>query len=213
MNPLHRRTLLTVPSLGAAALGAGATGLAGAGAAPLPSGPSGGRGDAQRRRQDRRMRRWAQDTWHCLDAMTVPGTGLVSDAVEASLRGYSRHTSPTNIGGLLWSTLVARELGFLSADEASTRIARTLTSLEGMERHDPSGMYVNWYDEVDGSIVRSWPGTGAVVVPFVSSVDMGWLGAALHLVSQADPANASRAGALFEAMRWDVFYDEDVDAA
>ena len=59
----------------------------------------------------------------------------------------SGYTSPTNIGGYLWSTIVARELGFISKDEASARLIRTLTTLERMEHHTASGMYFNWYDE------------------------------------------------------------------
>ena len=75
-----------------------------------------------------------------------------------------------------------------------------------MEHHEPSGMYYNWYDETDRSVLRSWPGSGDPVVPFVSSVDMGWLGAALHVVAQADPSNRRRAERLFEAL--EDWYEE-----
>lgn len=208
MNDIDRRTLLTVPLLGAGAL-AGSSALAGqapARAAGAPPAKGGGSGE------DALLRRWAADTWRSLDAMTVRSTGLISDNISAELTGHSRHTSPTNIGGYLWSTLIARELGLLTPGHARNRIAATLTSLERMEHHEPSGMYVNWYDETDRSVLRSWPGTGAPVVPFVSSVDMGWLGAALHLVAEADPSNRRRARRLFDRMRWDVFFDRSVDA-
>ncbi|WP_062947810.1 glucoamylase family protein [Brachybacterium sp. sponge] len=213
---IDRRTLLTVPLLGAGALAAtaAASGRAvaasarAAGARPVgPAGPSAPSG------ADRALlRRWAADTWRSLDAMTVRRTGLISDSIDASLVGHSRHTSPTNIGGSLWSALVARELRLITPGDARRRIAATLTSLEEMEHHEPSGMYVNWYDEVDGTILRAWPGSGAPVVPFVSSVDMGWLGAALHLIAEADPSNRRRARRLLDGMRWDVFFDRDVAA-
>lgn len=205
MHTVPRRTLFTVPLLGAGALaGAGSAAAAPGGGGPAAPVPSGG--------DEALLRRWAADTWRSLDAMTVPGTGLIADNIPADLSGYSRHTSPTNIGGSLWSALIARELGLLTPGHARRRIARTLETLETLEHHEPSGMFYNWYDETDGSVVRAWPGTGARVVPFVSSVDMGWLGAALHLVAQADPSNRRRARRLFDAMRWDVFFDVEVDA-
>lgn len=219
MNTIPRRTLLTVPLLGAgAALGAAAPAVA----APLPTLSTAGSsalaaparaGGSGRRGADRLLRRWAQDTWRSLDAMTVRSTGLISDAIGADLEGHSGNTSPTNIGGGLWSTLIARELRLITPGEARHRISRTLGSLETMEHHEPSGMFYNWYDETDGSVLRSWPGTGEPVVPFVSSVDMGWLGAALHVVAEADPTHRRRAKRLFDAMRWDVFFDRDVDAS
>ena len=212
---IDRRTLLTVPLLGAGALAATATPgrAAAAPARAAGSRPVGPVGPSALSGTDRSLlRRWAADTWRSLEAMTVRGTGLISDSIDASLAGHSRHTSPTNIGGSLWSALIARELRLITPGEARRRIAATLTSLESMEHHEPSGMYVNWYDEVDGTILRSWPGTGDLVVPFISSVDMGWLGAALHVVAEADPGSRRRARRLVERMRWDVFFDREVDA-
>ncbi|MEE1618357.1 glucoamylase family protein [Brachybacterium sp. J153] len=210
-----RRGVLGLASLlgagvaGAAAATVGGTAHADA-AAPAPAGRGGGAPGSEG--PEALLRRWAADTWRSLDAMTHPDTGLAADNIGADLQTRSGYTSPTNIGGLLWSTLVARELDLITPGESRRRIARTLKTLQRMKRHEPSGMYVNWYDEADGSILRSWPGSGDVVVPFVSSVDMGWLGAALHLVAQADPSNARIARALFDAMRWDVFWDREVAA-
>ncbi|GAA1329898.1 hypothetical protein GCM10009592_19780 [Brachybacterium rhamnosum] len=204
---LTRRGMLgAVPLLGAGgALVAAAPASA---APPAPAAPAAPRAEEQ----ERTLRRWAADTWRSLDAMTHPGTGLAADNIGADLATGSGYTSPTNIGGLLWSTLVARELGLITPGESRRRVARTLRTLAAMERHEPSGMYVNWYDEADGSILRTWPGSGDVVVPFVSSVDMGWLGAALHVVAEADPSNRRAARALTDAMRWDVFLDREVEA-
>ncbi|MGW6445247.1 glucoamylase family protein [Lentzea sp. NPDC055074] len=160
-----------------------------------------------------RIRGWARDTWRSLVAMTPSGTGLPADNIPESLAPADRsgYTSPTNIGGYLWSTVVARELGFISKDEASARLLRTLTTLERMEHHTASGMYFNWYDEETGEALRAWPGTGAVVHPFCSSVDNGWLGAALLVVAGADRAAAPPARRLFARMRWDSFYNPGDD--
>ena len=156
-----------------------------------------------------RLHRWAADTWHSLDAMTDPDTGLPADNIPASLAPGDRsgYTSPTNIGGYLWSTVVARELGIISAADARARLVRTLTTLEGMEHHEPSGMYYNWYDEATGDPVLIWPENGNTVHPFVSSVDNGWLGAALLVVKNSDAVAGPLAAEIFARMRWDAFYN------
>lgn len=151
--------------------------------------------------------RWAADTWKSLVAMVDPRTGLVSDKIPGDLAGRVPNTSPTNIGGYLWSCLVARDLGIITPGECRRRVAQTLRTLAGMEHHRPSGMFYNWYDVRDGSVLTRWPENGDVVVPFVSSVDMGWLGAALWVVANGDPSNRKAALALYEKMRWDVFFD------
>ena len=155
------------------------------------------------------LHRWAADTWHSLDAMTDPSTGLPADNIPESLAAGDRsgYTSPTNIGGYLWSTVVARELGIISSAECTARLTRTLTTLQGMEHHEPSGMFFNWYDPATGATLHIWPENGTAVEPFVSSVDSGWLGAALLVVKNADPAAAPLAAALFDRMRWDAFYN------
>ena len=58
-------------------------------------------------------------------------------------------------------------------------------------------------------MLTSWPGTGDRVYPFLSSVDNGWLGAALMVVQLADRGAAPLADRLFDRMRWDMFYDAD----
>ncbi|MGO4343253.1 glucoamylase family protein [Pedococcus sp. 2YAF34] len=161
--------------------------------------------------QQDRVRRWAADTWHSLVAMTDPGTGLPADNISEGLTAGDRsgYTSPTNIGGYLWSAVVARELGIISRGECTRRLLQTLHTLSRMEHHEPSGMYYNWYDEATGAKLTAWPGTGDRVYPFLSSVDNGWLGAALRVVMSADPGAAPVAGRLFGRMRWDMFYDND----
>ena len=121
MHTVDRRTLLTVPLIGAGALTgtAAAPRRAGAPSAGSPASPSPAGGG-----QEALLRRWAADTWHCLDTMTVASTGLISDNIGADLIGHSGHTSPTNIGGSLWSVLIARELGLLTPGHARRRIAR-----------------------------------------------------------------------------------------
>jgi hypothetical protein len=156
-----------------------------------------------------RLRTWAVDTWHSLVAMTDPTTGLPADNIPESLAAADRsaYTSPTNIGGYLWSTIVARELGIITNGECTSRLLRTLHTLLRMQHHQPSGMYYNWYDESTGDVITSWPTTGDRVYPFLSSVDNGWLGAALRVVMSANAGAAPVARRIFDRMRWDMFYD------
>ena len=96
------------------------------------------------RRERALLGRWARDTWRSLVAMADPDTGLVSDNITGDLaaRGRAAYTSPTNLGGYLWSALVARELGIISKREASAPTAtsptrRTRTS-SGTSRRPPT---------------------------------------------------------------------------
>ena len=53
------------------------------------------------------LKQYAIDTWASLDAMTDKHTGLPGDNIEGELTAPSGYTSPTNIGGYLWSAIVA----------------------------------------------------------------------------------------------------------
>jgi len=153
---------------------------------------------------------YAQNTWASFVAMTDPDTGLPADSL-ASDGTASVQTSTTNIGAYLWSTVVADELGIINHGEAVRRLKRTLTSLETMERHVPSGQYYNWYDHTTGAKLTAWPPTGAPVTPILSSVDNGWLAAALHVVANSVPAVAKRAEALYASMDFGFYYRPGVN--
>ena len=102
--------------------------------------------------------RWARDTWASMVAMADPGTGLPADNISGPLESPTRsgYTSPTNIGGYLWSTVIARELGIISAGECEDRLTQTLTTVKGLKHHEPSGMFYNWYDEATGDVITVW---------------------------------------------------------
>ena len=199
---LSRRLLIGATGAVAAATTTAVTlsGLPAAAHGPQPTPHPSGR---------RRLDGWARDTWRSMVAMADEDTGLVADNIPATLAGSdrSRNTSPTNIGGYLWSAVVARELKIISGRECDRRVAQTLATLATMAHHEPSGMFYNWYDVVDGSVLTTWPGTSDRVYPFASSVDNGWLGAALMVVREAVPNARRAAGRLFDRMRWDMFYD------
>src|SRR5918994_1277526 len=156
---------------------------------------------------DRRvLQRYAADTWRSFELLLDPATGLPSD--NASAAGErSRYTSPTNVGAYLWSTLAARDAGIISPSQARRRIAATLATVGRLERHQPSGMFYNWYDPASGAKLTTWPGDGSPVYPFLSSVDNGWMAAALLMVANAVPQLRAQARALLAPMDFGDYYD------
>ena len=157
---------------------------------------------------------YARDTWRSFVHLVEPRTGLPADNIAGSLKGNTRsaYTSPTNIGMYFWAVLAARDLGFIGADEAAARIAKTLTTLEGMERHEPSGQFWNWYSPQTGAKLTVWPEDGGRVYPFASSVDNGWLASGLIMVANAVPALTDRAWALATSMNFGCYYDPNAKA-
>jgi hypothetical protein len=154
------------------------------------------------------LQRYAADTWRSFDLLVDAHTGLPADNVTAGgeRAGY---TSPTNIGAYIWSTLGARQLGLIGRHEASARVARTLATLAGMER-GPAGQFFNWYDPATGARLTNWPPDGSPLVPFLSSVDNGWLATALVMVQRGLPELAARARAIESAMDFGFYYDPAV---
>jgi hypothetical protein len=152
---------------------------------------------------------FAATTWSSFEAMVFDETGLPADNLRIDGE-RSRYTSPTNIGVYLWSTLVARDLRLISRSEAHARIATTLRTVAELERHEESGQFLNWYDPATGDRVEIWPEDGNPVYHFLSSVDNGWLAAALLMVSNAVPEVRQEARALYESMDFGFYYDPEV---
>jgi hypothetical protein len=180
--------------------------LAFASALVAPAGARAG-GDEQLSRQQRRvLEQYAADTWQSFVAMVDPNTGLPSDNVSAT-RVRAAYTSPTNIGTYIWSTLAARDLQIIKPKEARDRIGKVLDTLAGLERHAGSGQFYNWYNPATGAKLTVWPVDGGTVYPFLSSVDNGWLAAALIMVKNAVPQLRGKAGAILNTMDFSCYYD------
>ena len=82
-------------------------------------------------------------------------------------------TSPTNIAMGLLSALAAHDLGYLSTTGLVSWLDRSLTTLEGLERHE--GHFLNWYDTTSRAALRP---------RYVSTVDSGNLAASLIALSE-----------------------------
>src|SRR4051794_35235365 len=134
---------------------AGAPAQAGTGAGPAPPG-----GRAA-------MLGYARDTWRSMVALTDAGTGLPADNMTGPVTAPVRsgYTSPTNIGGYLWSTVVARDTGVIGRAESYRRLPGTPTTLGRMGGHRGSGMFYHWDDAATAAKRTSWAGEGGPPAP------------------------------------------------
>jgi hypothetical protein len=208
-----RNRIPIVAVAASAALVAGLFAGSGETAAAGVSGPSSGAASTTSAREGV-LRGYLRDTWRSYTAMVDPGTGLPSDNVGGDLAPSSRahYTSPTNIGAYLWSTTVAHDTGLIGRKESRARIRQTLRTLAGLEKHEPSGMFYNWYDPATGAKLTTWPENGDPVYPFVSSVDNGWLATGLLVVARSDKQLAQQADAIRKQMDFSWYYDENAGA-
>jgi Putative glucoamylase/RTX calcium-binding nonapeptide repeat (4 copies)/Protein of unknown function (DUF3131) len=156
------------------------------------------------------LQRYAEGTWASFVAMTDEQSGLPADTLKAD-GTTSVQTSTTNIGAYMWSALVAEQLHIISHRETVDRLGKTLTTLERLERHTPSGQYFNWYDHRTGEKLTTWPPTGAPLVPHLSSVDNGWLAVGLRVVAGRVPELQARAQRLFDSMDFGFYYRPEVN--
>jgi cyclic beta-1,2-glucan synthetase len=122
------------------------------------------------------LRRTARRTWRYFEVFVTDADGwLPPDNYQEGGDGprLARRTSPTNVGMALLSTLAAHDLGYVSTPALAQRLDRTLTTLEGLERH--AGHFLNWYDTFTLAPLRPH---------YVSTVDSGNLAGALIALAQ-----------------------------
>ena len=147
--------------------------------------------------------RVARDTWRYFESFMGPEDhGLPADNFQETPEPRVAHrTSPTNIGMGLLATLAAHDLGFIATDVLAQRIDATLTTMEGLERHE--GHLLNWYDTQS---------LAALPPRYVSTVDSGNLAGALMTLAeglrQAGLSDlAGRASAFADGMGFRFLYD------
>ncbi|WP_225080744.1 glucoamylase family protein, partial [Streptomyces sp. CoT10] len=202
-------TFLTAVSTGGAAIALGAA--PSADAAPV-SGPAPTADAVSSRRRlaptsdTPPLRKWFHSTYRSIEAMTTD-IGLVADKIDVSGSGSpvpSVQTSPTNIGCGLWATAAAGGLGVISRNAMERSLTRTVSAVERLER--AHGFWFNWYDAHDGSVLTTWPESGAPVRPFLSSVDNAWLVTGLRIAADAVPALGPRVAKLLAGADWSYYY-------
>lgn len=144
----------------------------------------------------------AEDTYQFFTEYTDSETGLTLDRVDVENGEVkSEHTSPTNIAMYIVSTISASELGIISKKEAQKKIEVTLDTLEKMDKWN--GLFYNWYYTKDGSLKKDWG-------QFISTVDNGWLTAALIVTGQYFPSLADITDPMVEKMDYSTLYDPNV---
>ena len=149
------------------------------------------------------LERVARDTWRYFETFMGPEDhGLPADNFQETPEPRVAHrTSPTNIGMGLLATLAAHDLGFIDTDVLARRIDATLTTMEGLERHE--GHLLNWYDTQS---------LAALLPRYVSTVDSGNLAGALMALAEGLreaglPDLARRASAFADGMGFRFLYD------
>lgn len=147
---------------------------------------------------------YARGTWASFEAMTDARSGLPADVLDAD-GGTSVQTSTTNIGAYLWSAVAAERLHLIGRRELVTRLSKTVSTLERMERYE--GQFFNWYDHRTGAKLESWPPNPAQEFhPWLSSVDNGWLAVGLKVVANTVPELRKRAQAILVGMDFGFYY-------
>jgi cyclic beta-1,2-glucan synthetase len=121
------------------------------------------------------LRRTARKTWRYFDTFVTEADGwLVPDNYQdTETPRLARRTSPTNLGMGLLSMLAAHDLGYISTRDLVARIAATLGTLEGLERH--RGHFLNWYDTASRAPLHP---------RYVSTVDSGNLAGSMMALAQ-----------------------------
>lgn len=173
-------------------------------AAAKPEGPK--RGPGKGPKGDRAvLETYAADTWRSFETMS--GGNLLPADNSCEVDGEwtnSEYTSPTNIGTYMWSAIAAERMGIISRKESDERLEETLAAVSELDR--AHGFFFNWYDPETGEALDTWPVDGNEVRPFLSSVDNGWLAAALIMTANARPHLKGDANAILEGMDFGFFY-------
>ena len=154
------------------------------------------------------LERYAEGTWRSFVEMTDDRTGFPADRLERD-GTRSVQTSTTNIGAYMWSAVVAEDLGIIDRSELLSRMERTVSTLERLERHEASGQFYNWYDHRTGEKITVWPPSGQPHEPRLSSVDNGWLAVGLKIVANRLSELSDRANAIYDSMDFGFYYRPD----
>ena len=126
--------------------------------------------------KDRRfLRQVARRTWRYFsDLVSEETCWLPPDNYQVSPRNHlAMRTSPTNIGLWMVSTLAAGDFGYLTVDEVTEKLTRTMKTIDTLERYE--GHLLNWYDIQTLSPLEP---------RYVSAVDSGNLLGALWSLEQ-----------------------------
>ena len=156
-----------------------------------------GRSRSQRREQlddhDRRLlKHLSRRTWHFFETFAGPEDNwLPPDNFQEDPRGAVAHrTSPTNIGLLMTSSLMAHDAGFIGSNDFVIRMRNALDTLQRMKSY--RGHLLNWYNTQTLQPLEP---------QYVSTVDSGNL--AVCLIALKQGCQTLLADAVFNSAIWD----------
>ncbi len=149
------------------------------------------------------LMRLAHDTWRGLNAFTDNEHGLPLDTVSFGNNSVAPeksrigdYTNITNIGMYLISVVAATDFGFITRNEALSKLNKTLITLEKLETHQ--GFFYNYYDTTTLERTSN----------FISFVDSTWLTAGLMVVRVAFPELHKRSSRIIEQFNYSWLYDD-----
>lgn len=154
--------------------------------------------------KDEAMHVLLEDTYRYFDDHTNRETGLTRDRIdieENDVKTYNQ-TSPTNIAMYLSSLVIAAEAELINYKEAEEKTALVLNTLDSLDRWN--GLFYNWYVVDSKEQMSDWG-------KFISSVDNGWLTAALMVSAEYFYNLESHANDLINQMDYSYLYDNNID--
>ena len=140
----------------------------------------------------------ARDTWLYFENLIDQDTHLVLDHVRVgSDLGMGSYISPTN-EALYWlANIAAYDLSLITKEKAIQNIQTSLDVFEKLQQWK-SRFWYNFYDT----------GTLQITRKYISTVDNGWLAAALIVLRSAFPEEfGQRASKLIKKLDFSEFYD------
>lgn len=136
----------------------------------------------------------ARETWDCIAHFVEPNTGLPYDTNERK-----DHSSVTNLGLYSASCAIAAKLGYVSEDDATSRVRRVLDGYEMFKKW--KGFSQSW-----NSVHDFTPAAHDTAISVLDSANMV---AGFALASQALPQVHDQAERILDAMDWSAFYDPE----
>ena len=147
------------------------------------------------------------DTWQSFVLMTNPATGLPSDNVSADRRARAVHVADEHRRVPVEHDRRARPRDHQAQGGARADRAHARHGSRGSRRTSGAASSTTGTTRTPGAKLRIWPDDGSTVYPFLSSVDNGWLAAALMIVKSAVPQLAAQADAILREMDFGFYYD------
>lgn len=151
---------------------------------------------AMSNKDEKYLRKLAEDTWDCIAYFVNPETGLPYDTSNGP-----EHSSVTNLGYYVACCTVAHEMGFVSRREAVTRIRKVLDSFEQFDKW--KGWSQSW-----NNIETLEPSSDDRMV---SVLDSGNMVAGFAMAEVVFPEVAGQVRDILSEMDWSAVYDEEAE--